>query len=382
MVEPYIDQFEAIIRHHGEDPNWTLPYWDWSRNPQIPAPFWEPGSALNHPRNVGPTTSMPSEFIGEPVIRDIMDKDDFQDFARFKSTAPRGGSGGGSADLESRPHNSVHRTVGQDMASFMSPRDPIFWLHHCNIDRIWASWNAAGNANSSDPDLADFVFDANTGQFVNPDGTPRSYIVRDIYTTQGLDYGYDRLEPAPADDGNLIMSLRLQSSTQELVRTDLARSISAGGVLDTTVALPSAADKVADTGRIRALSLESNVNFAAPAQIATARLALRGLKAPAGPDTSIRVFINCDYLTLETPLNDPHFVGLASFFLTGVAGGEHAGHGADFVFDITETLDALRRRGTQIDGQIRPQVLAVDASGNGTEIAIDGAFEITIETLG
>ena len=26
------------------------------------------------------------------------------------------------------------------MATFMSPLDPIFWLHHANIDRLWEVW--------------------------------------------------------------------------------------------------------------------------------------------------------------------------------------------------------------------------------------------------
>jgi tyrosinase len=25
--------------------------------------------------------------------------------------------------------------------------DPIFYLHHCNIDRMWAVWNGGGKAN-------------------------------------------------------------------------------------------------------------------------------------------------------------------------------------------------------------------------------------------
>ena len=28
------------------------------------------------------------------------------------------------------------------MGTYLSPLDPIFWLHHCNIDRLWASWAA------------------------------------------------------------------------------------------------------------------------------------------------------------------------------------------------------------------------------------------------
>ncbi|MFN0125291.1 MAG: tyrosinase family protein [Verrucomicrobiales bacterium] len=44
--------------------------------------------------------------------------------------------------LEGGPHNSGHRAVGGTMASASSPADPIFWMHHANIDRLWAIWQA------------------------------------------------------------------------------------------------------------------------------------------------------------------------------------------------------------------------------------------------
>jgi tyrosinase len=37
-------------------------------------------------------------------------------------------------------HNLVHRWVGGSMAPTTSPNDPIFFLHHCNVDRLWALW--------------------------------------------------------------------------------------------------------------------------------------------------------------------------------------------------------------------------------------------------
>jgi hypothetical protein len=37
-------------------------------------------------------------------------------------------------------HNRVHLWVGGSMVPFTSPNDPIFFLHHCNVDRIWAEW--------------------------------------------------------------------------------------------------------------------------------------------------------------------------------------------------------------------------------------------------
>jgi tyrosinase len=37
-------------------------------------------------------------------------------------------------------HNRVHVWVGGDMAPSSSPNDPVFYLNHCNVDRIWAAW--------------------------------------------------------------------------------------------------------------------------------------------------------------------------------------------------------------------------------------------------
>lgn len=42
--------------------------------------------------------------------------------------------------LEYDLHNLVHRYVGGDMVLAASPNDPVFWLHHCNLDRLWSLW--------------------------------------------------------------------------------------------------------------------------------------------------------------------------------------------------------------------------------------------------
>lgn len=40
-------------------------------------------------------------------------------------------------------HNNIHVTVGGDMAFVdYSAFDPIFWLHHCNVDRLTAMYQA------------------------------------------------------------------------------------------------------------------------------------------------------------------------------------------------------------------------------------------------
>ena len=37
-------------------------------------------------------------------------------------------------------HNLVHVWTGGDMGPGTSPNDPVFFLNHCNVDRIWEAW--------------------------------------------------------------------------------------------------------------------------------------------------------------------------------------------------------------------------------------------------
>lgn len=41
---------------------------------------------------------------------------------------------------ETNVHDLVHRWVGGTMMEGSSPNDPVFWLHHCNLDRLWGIW--------------------------------------------------------------------------------------------------------------------------------------------------------------------------------------------------------------------------------------------------
>jgi tyrosinase len=47
-------------------------------------------------------------------------------------------------------HNRVHVWIGGDMLPGTSPNDPVFFLNHCNIDRIWESW-MTGNGRTYQP---------------------------------------------------------------------------------------------------------------------------------------------------------------------------------------------------------------------------------------
>ena len=93
-----------------------------------------------------------------------------------------------------RMHNLVHRWVGGDMLTGTSPNDPVFWLHHCNVDRIWWQWqNAAGPlrpylppASAVGP-IGQRAGDTMSGH-LKADWTPNS--VQDIQNTTTLGYQY------------------------------------------------------------------------------------------------------------------------------------------------------------------------------------------------
>ena len=49
-----------------------------------------------------------------------------------------------TGDYENFIHDPMHGVVGGDGGHMtdgkISPQDPIFWLFHCNIDRLWRIW--------------------------------------------------------------------------------------------------------------------------------------------------------------------------------------------------------------------------------------------------
>ena len=64
--------------------------------------------------------------------------------------------------MENAPHNAIHVDVGGEWTQgaetlrgwMINPDtaalDPIFWLHHANIDRLWSVWNGI-SASNADP---------------------------------------------------------------------------------------------------------------------------------------------------------------------------------------------------------------------------------------
>jgi tyrosinase len=54
----------------------------------------------------------------------------------------------------------VHNIIGNVMGGITSPTDPIFWLHHANVDRLWSAWELAGGGRIVPP-LSDSYWNGN-----------------------------------------------------------------------------------------------------------------------------------------------------------------------------------------------------------------------------
>jgi hypothetical protein len=108
---------------------------------------------------------------------------------------PESGFMGFSPSLES-PHGSVHVLVGGNMGWVpTAARDPVFWLHHGNIDRLWDVWlSLGGRANPSNTPFLDKTY-----SFADERGDVVTVKVRDIISSVQLGYCYDNVPyPLPS----------------------------------------------------------------------------------------------------------------------------------------------------------------------------------------
>jgi tyrosinase len=273
--------------------------------------------------------------------------------------------------LEGNAHNNVHNNIGGWMPTASSPRDPIFFMHHCNIDRIWAVWNLQ-NPNSSDKLWTDMPFNNN---FLNVDGSFWSPKVSDLYDPAALGYTYGLESVAVAT--NQASTPKLLALRGKLTSLFAATAPAAGVVTETVVNTATATPDhpLEITVKLPAGALQSIrrtpaagsgtalMSFAASQEQAASGTRviafLRDVMATRPETTVYRVFIDRTGLTAATPIDDPAYVGSFGIFNHG-AHGNHAP--PSFAVDLTS---ALRRVGgiAAAAQSIRLQLVPVGANG-------------------
>ena len=126
---------EALHNYH---PDVCIPYWDWTKPEEQHFPDWltgilptviTPTRTINVSRSPGTLSWLTGITSG---VSGAMAQTNYNNFS-----SPINGV-----------HGGVHIWVGGTMSDAgISPADPVFWLHHANLDRLWWKWynSAAGN---------------------------------------------------------------------------------------------------------------------------------------------------------------------------------------------------------------------------------------------
>jgi hypothetical protein len=165
-----------------------LPYWNWSKDQQVPAVFLDPSSPLYDATRLA--TTLPASFFDPSYIEQILDETNFLLFGSGQISAATPQTTRVSfGPLEGGPHNTVHSTIdGSHMGTFWSPLDPVFWTHHNMVECIWVEWNVRrGNPNTNNPDWVNRTFT----DFVDRNGTPVQVSVLETLLYPYLTYRFD-----------------------------------------------------------------------------------------------------------------------------------------------------------------------------------------------
>lgn len=150
----YMLAFERALQAHGC--NIMLPFWNWSSSPTTGVPpacreqtyVNRAGDTVPNPLYSGPIHSAAGG--GTTHRRSDINTTEFGDIADSAQSAMSAATFVSFQTSINGPHGSVHiRTGGPDghmRFTSLAGFDPIFYLHHCNVDRLWWNWQQSNPA--------------------------------------------------------------------------------------------------------------------------------------------------------------------------------------------------------------------------------------------
>ncbi|PCE30699.1 tyrosinase family protein [Burkholderia ubonensis] len=406
-------QLRADIVSLGGPATWALPYWNYfggahGADAQMPPAFAQqtmPDGTTPNPLYVamrygpdgngdiyiptdtrGPANEQGSGMPNEDVTQACMTNDLYTGSDQSTPLPGFGGpvtkfshSGRHHGNMEHNPHDLVHVYTGgeisdTDFGLMADPGtaglDPIFYLHHCNIDRMWASWNAAGNANPEDTDW----LKGPVKLFVvpMPGGESWQFVPRDVTSLATLDYTYQDLATA-VQAATAPLLLRLQKlGVAGLPATVAHRAPSPRATQAPAELLGASVGAVqisgAGTGPI-SVRLDADVQARVIKSLAQASLSappdrvylqLENVRGTLD-STVLGVYVNLPADASSPALLRAHQAGAIALFglrRASTADGAHGGDGLTYVLDISRLLDQLYLEDQLPSGNITVTLLA------------------------
>jgi len=418
----YLVALEAQLRtdiiQAGGPADWALPYWN----------YFGPGDAFDIPpaftlqdfngapnplfvtARYGPyannivfdlTTAAikkyppPPKFTGKPITENCLSNTVYTGSGANTKLPGFGGPLTGfwhgdvypSGNLESDPHNATHVWVGGIVSSTnwglmydpgLAALDPIFYLHHANIDRMWAVWNSnPSNKNPSDENWLKGPAASGEREFIMPmpNTTPWRYSPADVNSLNLMNYTYDNLQQAPSV--NLLTS-RLSGlgvaatqatapaaparKTVELVGTNSDLLAITGAGTSTSVLL----DDQVRQKVVRSLLTASQA--AIPDRI---YLNLENVRGAQGA-SALSIFVNLP--EGANPSDHPELlaetVTLFGLHRASLVDGKHLGGGLSFLVDISPIVDLMHVDNQLNDDNLRVTIVPSFPLSEGASITV------------
>ena len=120
----FLRRFENALRTYH--PDVSIPYWNSTVDTNPSDALWDNGFL--------------GQFDAAWGLSRALGSDSLPTTAQMQATLGLGTYDTFWPDLEGIIHNPPHRWVEGKMTAVDSPADPVFYLHHCWIDLLWAQW--------------------------------------------------------------------------------------------------------------------------------------------------------------------------------------------------------------------------------------------------
>lgn len=347
----FLYYFERVLQDAAGDPSLRLPYWDYTdpANLAMPEEFRQPtyvaadGSVVDNPlyekrRDAGWENNSVTLDANDTDIDLALKNRHFLSRTVKTKTVP-----GYQSTIESSPHGYAHCAVIGCRATVMgavpySSNDPIFWIHHCNIDRLWQCWMSKGYKTPEKLMAKRFAYVNERGRLVNKR-------VSTLFDGSLIDYVYEqpsncaredtRPEAAPA-------AVAMSAETVRSAKAALAEPVSIGSsdahaitaaITEKRVTLPAAGS----LSNPRQFALQESAVLPVGTE-----LVLHDIEFVQHPQANFRI-----YLQRADDVERRIYVGTLTFFSEEAAGEAHHPQPEDTrVFDVTDELQQLDFEGT------------------------------------